>query len=123
MGFLDSKHVLIRPSTEKDYARIFFRRTWFVQNSPMTISKWTMDFMINKESSIAPVWVSLSGLPLPLFEKKYLLKIGSLIGRPLQVDSATLTLKRPSVASLLIDVDAANPPVRRIWIGDDEVGQ
>ena len=96
---------------DEDFARIFFRRTWFVQSSSMMISKWMMDFMINQESSIAPVWVSLPGLPLPLFEKKYLLKIGSLLGRPLQVDSATLALKWPSMARLLIEMDVDIPPV------------
>ena len=63
------------------------------------------------------------GLPLPLFEKKYLLKLGSLIGRPLQVDFVTLSLKRPSVARLLVEVDVAKRPIKRIWIGDNKAGQ
>ena len=40
VGLLDSNHVLIRPNLEEDYTRLFVRRTWFIQNSPMMISKW-----------------------------------------------------------------------------------
>ena len=43
-------------------------------------------------------------------------KLGSLIGRPLQVDATTLNLKR------LVEVDVAKCPVPRIWIGDDDCG-
>ena len=35
VGLLDAKHVLIRPEVEEDYTRLFVRRTWFIQNSPM----------------------------------------------------------------------------------------
>lgn len=39
VGLLDSNHILIRPTTEKDYIRLFTRRTWFIQKAPMVISK------------------------------------------------------------------------------------
>ncbi|XP_071928061.1 uncharacterized protein [Coffea arabica] len=43
--------------------------------------------------------------------------------RPQQVDAATLSIKRPSVARLLIEVDVAKPPLPRLWLGDEEYGQ
>nr|XP_027099129.1 uncharacterized protein LOC113718420 [Coffea arabica] len=122
VGLLDANHVLIQPSTEEDYTRLFVRRTWFIHNAPMTVSKWTLDFKSNKDSSIAPVWVCFPGLLLPLFTMKYLMKLGSLLGRPLQADSATSSFKRPSVARVLVEVDLAMEPVKRIWIGDDTYG-
>ena len=64
----------------------------------------------------------LSGKPLPFFDKKLLFKIGSLMGRPLQVDLATSNLKRPSIAWLLIEFDVAKPLVNCIWIGVDDFG-
>lgn len=75
IGLLDSKHILIRPSNDEDFTRLFVRRTWFVQNSPMTVSKWTLDFKPNQESSIVPIWVNFPYFPLPLFNKKYLHKL------------------------------------------------
>ena len=80
-------------------------------------------FRVNQESLIAPVWVSLLGFPLPFFEKKLLFKIGSLIGMPLQMDSTTISLKQSSVTRLLIEINVAKVPVKRLWLGDNEFGQ
>ncbi|XP_071933805.1 uncharacterized protein [Coffea arabica] len=123
VGLLDAKHVLIRPSLEEDYSRLFIRRMWFFQNSPMAISKWSMDFKADQDYSIAPVWVTLPGLPLPFFDKRSLLKLGSLLGRPLQLDAATLQLRRLSVVQMLVEIDVSTSPVKRVWIGDADCGQ
>ncbi|XP_027120510.1 uncharacterized protein [Coffea arabica] len=88
----------------------------------MSLSKWTIDFKPGAESSIAPVWVNFPGLPLPFFEKQFLLKLGTLLGRPLKVDEATASLKRPSVARILLEIDVLQSPKSRIWIGDDQWG-
>ncbi|XP_071920617.1 uncharacterized protein [Coffea arabica] len=105
IGLLDSKHILLRPSEEEDYTRLWCRRFWYVGKFHMSLSKWTIDFKPGAESSIAPVWVNFPGLPLPFFEKQFLLKLGTLLGRPLKVDEATASLKRPSVARILLEVD------------------
>nr|XP_027103108.1 uncharacterized protein LOC113724396 [Coffea arabica] len=122
IGLLDSKHILLRPSEEEDYTRLWCRRFWYVGKFHMSLSKWTIDFKPGAESSIAPVWVNFPGLPLPFFEKQFLLKLGTLLGRPLKVDEATASLKRPSVARILLEVDVLQPPKSRIWIGDDQWG-
>ena len=85
----------------------------------MVISKWALDFKTHQESTIVPVWVSFPALPLSLFNKKYISKLASLLGRSLRVDSTTLKLKRPSVAQVMIKMDIAHQPPKRIWIGDD----
>ncbi|XP_027124270.2 uncharacterized protein [Coffea arabica] len=122
IGLLDSKHILLRPSVEEDYTRLWCRKSWYIGKFHMSLSKWTIDFKPGAESSIAPVWVNFPGLPLPFFEKQFLLKLGNLLGRPLKVDEATAALKRPSVARLLLEVDVLNSPRSRIWIGDDQWG-
>ena len=123
VGLLDSNHVLMRPTLEEDDTRLFVCHTGFVQNLPMVISKWMIDFKTNQECSTAPVWVNLPGLPLPFFDKKTLAEIGFFIGQPLQVDSATSNLKRPSVARLLVEIDMAKALVKHIWISDEDYGQ
>ena len=65
VGLLDPKHVLLRPTLEEDYARLFARRIWYVRSSPMSISKWSLEFKANQELAAAPVWVALPDLPLP----------------------------------------------------------
>ncbi|XP_071933097.1 uncharacterized protein [Coffea arabica] len=122
IGLLDSKHILLRPSVEEDYTRLWCRKSWYIGKFHMSLSKWTIDFKPGAESSIAPVWVNFPGLPLPFFEKQFLLKLGNLLGRPLKVDEATASLKRPSVARILLEVDVLHSPRSRIWIGDDQWG-
>ncbi|XP_071917069.1 uncharacterized protein [Coffea arabica] len=122
VGLLDMNHVLIRPSSEEDFTRLFVRRSWFVQGAQMLLSKWTMDFTAQQDSTFAPVWVSLPSLPLPLFNKIYIANLAGLLGRYLKSDSATLALKRPSVARVLVEMDVSVSPPHRIWIGEDQEG-
>ncbi|XP_027177262.1 uncharacterized protein LOC113776327 [Coffea eugenioides] len=122
VGLLDEKHVLIRPMVEDDYTRLFARRVWFIHYSPMSILKWSMDFRADHEVAIAPIWVSFPGLPIPFFQRRQLMQLASILGRPLKMDAATSDLRHPSVARVLVEVDVALPLVKRVWIGDEDYG-
>ena len=89
-----------------------------MHNSAVQLSKWTMDFKANHESSIVPIWVCFHKLPLPLFNMKYLHKIASLLGHPLRVDTATLDLQRPSMVRVLVEIDVAKAPAHCLWFGE-----
>ena len=95
---------------EEDSTRLLVHGTWYINNKPMTMTKWSLDFCPNHDSSIAPVWINMSGLPVPLFDKLYLHKIASLIGQPLQVDASMLDLKWPSITGVLVEIDVAKKP-------------
>src|SRR4051812_13507762 len=71
----------------------------------MRMFKWSADFRLECESLIVPVWISLPNLPLFLFNKSGLFSIGSLLGKPLTLDSATADLSRPSVARICVEID------------------
>ena len=122
VALLDANHVLIRPTMKEDYARLLIRRTWFIKSSPMTISKRSFDFKANKKVTIVPVWVSFLGLPLPFFRRNPLNKLASVLGRLLKIDAVTRDLRRSLVETVLVEIDVARVPVKRIWIGDEEYG-
>ena len=69
IGLLDDKHILLRLMVKEDFTRLWCRHTWYIMNRPMILSKWTIDFRSNQESSLTPVWVSFPDLPF-LFLKK-----------------------------------------------------
>lgn len=119
VGLLDSKHMLLRPMMAEDFTRLWFRSSWYIGNFHMAIWKWTVNFRPDQDSSLAPVWISFPGLPIPFFDKQYLLKLGGLIGRLLKIDEATALLKRPSVACMLVEIDIRVEPKPRLWIGDE----
>lgn len=122
VGLLDSNHVLLRRTSDDDFTSLWCRKTWYIGSLSMSISRWTIDFRPDQESSLALVWVNFLGLSLPLFEKSFLLKLNSLLGHSLKVDEATATLKRPFVARMLVELDVKDEPKNRIWIGDDTWG-
>src|SRR2546430_15288690 len=76
--------------------------------------RWTPDFRLAVQSSIVPVWISLPNLPLFLFNKRGLFSIGSLLGKPLTLDSATADLSRPSVARVCVEVDLTKKLIARV---------
>ena len=75
MDLLDFQHVLILSLLEEDYTRLFARRMWYIQNSSMIISKWSLKFTVGQDSSIVPIWVSFPELPILFFDRKYLHKL------------------------------------------------
>ena len=104
---------------EEDYIRLFARRIWYVSNSPMSISKSSLEFKADQELSITPIWVCFPELPIPFFQQTQLFKLASTLGRPLKIDASTSDMRRPSVARVLVELNAASNPVRHIWIGDE----
>lgn len=69
----------------------------------MRICKWTPNFHVDVESSIAPISVSFHYLPKHFFSKQSLFSIGKALG--IKMDAATVILARPSVARINIVID------------------
>ena len=74
-------------------------------------------FIVDAESPIVPVWVSLPNLPQHFFDNGLLFSIARLIGEPLKVDTTTVTLSRPSVARFYVEVNLLQDLPNKIWIG------
>lgn len=72
---------------------------------------------MDKESSIVPVWISLPRLPIQFFKREALFQIAALIGTPLRLDAATISLKRPSIARVQVEIDLLKPNPTKVWIG------
>lgn len=117
IGLLDNRHVVIHLKNEQDFLRIYSRMSWQVEGHLMRIFKWQPSFHVNKEPSLAPIWISFPKLPLHFFNREALYTLASLIGNPLRMDSATATLSRPSSARVQVEVDLLKAIPEKIWIG------
>ncbi|PKA46755.1 hypothetical protein AXF42_Ash015649 [Apostasia shenzhenica] len=60
----DQKHILVHFSDERDLTRVKLRGSYFVKKNPVRIWKWEVGFRPDHESSLAPVWIALPGLPI-----------------------------------------------------------
>ena len=105
IGLLDPQHVLVRFHNEEDYHRMWLREIWYLKKYPMRVFKWTIDFRVDVESSIAPVWLNFPQLPVHLFDQSSLFSIAQTIGSPMKMDAVTAVLARPSVALICVERD------------------
>lgn len=60
----------------------------------------------------------LPRLPIHFLNRTALHGIASLLGVPLRIDSATASLKRPSLARIQVEIDVLKDD--RVWIGIGE---
>lgn len=63
LGHLDPKHMIIKLHEESDFNHLWLREVWFYDGFSMRTFRWTPDFRLDVESSIAPIWVSIPNLP------------------------------------------------------------
>ncbi|KAH6777261.1 hypothetical protein C2S51_008573 [Perilla frutescens var. frutescens] len=78
---------------------------WYVHGCPMRVFKWTPGFNPAFETSNFALWITLPGLPLHLFDHNALYKIGSVFGRPIQIEHATANQSRVSFAKICVEID------------------
>nr|XP_027082307.1 uncharacterized protein LOC113704619 [Coffea arabica] len=116
IGLMDYRHVLIKCMAEADFNRIWMRGIWQLGKYPMRVFRWTREFHVLRESSLAPVWVVLPALPIHYFDKHSLFSILSPVGRPLFLDSATAAGTRPSLARVCVELDVAKSFTQRVWV-------
>ncbi|EOY21198.1 Uncharacterized protein TCM_012582 [Theobroma cacao] len=114
--WLDYKHILIHLSNEQDFNWIWTKQQWFIVNQKMRVFKWSLDFEVERESSIVLVWISFPNLKVHLYEKSTLLLIAKTVGKPLFIAEATTNGSRPSVAQVCVEYDCRNAPVEEVWI-------
>lgn len=117
VGLLDPRHIIVNFQGERDFLRFYSRMLWYVGDFPMRMFKWSSEFHVERESSIVPIWFKFPKLPISFFHPKALFFLASLFGSPLWLDSATLSLKRPSVARIQVETDLLKKLPSRVWIG------
>ncbi|KAI0495640.1 hypothetical protein KFK09_021943 [Dendrobium nobile] len=119
---LNARHVLIKLSKDLDYSDVFSHRSYFVNNCFMKLSKWSPFLDVNVESPIIPIWISFPNLRPHFFSPHILHGLRSLFGKPFKTDNAIVVGSRPSVASVLVELDITKRYPDRIWLGPDNFG-
>ncbi|RAL47151.1 hypothetical protein DM860_014045 [Cuscuta australis] len=120
---LHHHYVLFNFNSKKDFQRLFLRKDWNVQGSSMHITKWTPDFFPDKVIPIVPVWISVANLPIHFHDKRALLSIAQIFGKPLKVDATTESFSRPSIARFCVEMDLSQSFQNNFYIknGDQPI--
>ncbi|CAI9117364.1 OLC1v1018742C1 [Oldenlandia corymbosa var. corymbosa] len=90
---------------EDDFQRCWIQNSWNIKGFAMGILKWQPDFKFEEDQPVVPIWVALHDLPIEFLNPQILFYIATGIRKPVQVDTPTLNLTRPSVAHFCVEVD------------------
>lgn len=75
-------------------------------NKPLIVKAWSSEIEFTRDELYSvPIWIKLPGLDFKYWSQKGLSKIGSLIGKPLMVDSNTEKKTGLNYAKLLVEVE------------------
>lgn len=67
VGIIDPRHIMLHMASAADTKRALARTTNKIKTSLLRLFRWTPDFEIGKDSSLATVWVKMHNLPLHYF--------------------------------------------------------
>ncbi|XP_059294680.1 uncharacterized protein LOC132047690 [Lycium ferocissimum] len=123
IGVFDNFNIFLNFTNEEDYNFILYKRLIEVDGYQIWLQKWTPDFKPEEDLPIVPVWILLPGLPFHLHNWHYVKQIANEVGTPLEIDVATRSMTRPSMAKVRVELDLLKPLVKSVWIGieDDNV--
>ncbi|RAL41618.1 hypothetical protein DM860_013152 [Cuscuta australis] len=87
----------------------------------MKVSKWTPKFDPRYESPFLPIWVAIKNLPIHLHDRKSLLDIAQVFGKPIKLDATTENFGRPSLARVCVEVDISQPQITKFCVQNGEI--
>ncbi|WMV19202.1 hypothetical protein MTR67_012587 [Solanum verrucosum] len=97
--------------------RVLMEGPYYVNNRPLILNQWELDFEIDKEAlSIVSQWVKFLGLPVGYWSVDALSKVASAVGQPIHTYRFTTNAKRISYARILLEVDVSQPLNEQIVI-------
>ncbi|WMV47242.1 hypothetical protein MTR67_040627 [Solanum verrucosum] len=110
IGLLRNKHVLIRLELFEDFVNIMAKPSYYITDRegftyPMRPLIYDEKFKVTEETTQAMAWISFPDLWPTFFRKESLFSLAAAIGKPIQLDNATINKTRPSCARVKVQVD------------------
>uniref|UniRef100_A0A0V0ITI4 Putative ovule protein n=1 Tax=Solanum chacoense TaxID=4108 RepID=A0A0V0ITI4_SOLCH len=110
IGYLRNRHILMKFDCIEDYIRILSKNLYYIiakdgyayQMRPFI---YDTNFKVSEETSQATTWISFPDLLPTFFVKKVLFSLASVVGKPLQLDLATINKTRPRCARVKVQLD------------------
>ncbi|XP_060217201.1 uncharacterized protein LOC132644615 [Lycium barbarum] len=112
IGVFDNFNIFLNFTNDEDYNSILYKRVIEIDGFQIWLQKWTPDFKPEEDLPVIPVWILLPGLPFHLHNWHYVKQIAKEVGTPLEIDVATISMTRPSMAKVRVEVDLLKPLVK-----------
>ncbi|XP_059314189.1 uncharacterized protein LOC132064994 [Lycium ferocissimum] len=109
-------HIFIDFELDEDHRNVYGSEENPICGMQMRLQKWTTDFKLDKETSLAMVWITLPEFPWHYFEWDALRRIVDPIGALIITDKATLSKTRPTTAKVKVEIDLTRPLRHEVMI-------
>ncbi|KAI9105122.1 hypothetical protein K1719_022838 [Acacia pycnantha] len=109
---LDNDFYLVSFQHKDDYMEALTGGPWVINEAYLNVARWRTYFnhkKVQAESVIA--WVRFPDLPAPLVVKKFLLNLGNVIGRAINLDIHTAQRSRGKFVRMCVELDLTKPLV------------
>ncbi|KAG5517693.1 hypothetical protein RHGRI_038169 [Rhododendron griersonianum] len=110
--------ILVKFKSELDLHRALHGGPWFIGPHFISVRKWEAGFQPSRATiSTSAIWVQLPELPLEMYDKAILQKIGAKIGVLLKIDVQTESGTKLRFARLCVQVDLNAPLISWVKVG------
>ncbi|KAK4737150.1 hypothetical protein R3W88_000847 [Solanum pinnatisectum] len=130
IGLFRSKHILIRLSKEEDFVNLISKGVFYLTCKDgysylMCTLIYDSKFKVNEETSMVMAWIPFPNLLPTFFVKECLFYLASVVGKPIQLDQATINKTRPSCAQVKVLVDLKGTFLKSMHINieDEDIGE
>ncbi|XVF74118.1 hypothetical protein PTKIN_Ptkin13bG0034600 [Pterospermum kingtungense] len=110
MVAIENDYFLVKFESSEDYHYAKFEGPWMVMEHYLIVQEWTPNFdPLTNHTERVLVWVRFPCLPIEYYDKEFLMRVGTYIGRPVRVDQATSLVSRGKFARMCVEVDITKP--------------
>ncbi|KAH0706296.1 hypothetical protein KY285_012268 [Solanum tuberosum] len=110
IGLLRHRHVLMRFELFEDFVNIMSKPSYYITDNagfyyPMRPLIYDKKFRVDEETSQAMAWISFPDLWPTFFGREAIFLLASAVGKPIQLDTATIKKTRPSCARVKVQLE------------------
>ncbi|KAK8502910.1 hypothetical protein V6N12_054137 [Hibiscus sabdariffa] len=114
---IENDYFLITFKLRSDYLKVLAGGPWTIFGHYLTVQQWSPEFSTaTSHPTQVMVWISLPGLPVPLYKKSLIEEIGESIGHVIKLDYQMEWGRRGRFARLAISIDLSKPLVSKIMV-------
>lgn len=110
------EYFIARFSNHDDYNHVLMQGPWMLDDNYLTIRKWVPNFIPDDTPMrfLTP-WIRIPHLAVEYFDKEFLHKVGSLVGKVRRIDDNTALAQRGQFTRLSVELDLTRPLLSKFW--------
>ncbi|XP_020229303.1 uncharacterized protein LOC109810290 [Cajanus cajan] len=103
---LTQDYYLVQFSSEDDYKHALYEGPWMIADHYIVVQRWRPFFTLTtSQTRKIAAWVRIPGLPIELFNDRFLWRVGSKLGTMLKIDKLTSVQTRGRFARICVEID------------------